>query len=121
MISLISLFLFFHTVFFNETVQDAFGYDDAYKSIVWVIELWTGSACGDLYNLEDREKLRFYAKPTFRIICSVLVIVYGLYLVSRAGFLWDLVLFELHVIAFMLIAAIDLWEETRGKMMQNVK
>lgn len=115
----ISLFLYFHIVYFNETVQDAFGYYDGYKSIVWLIELWIGLTCGELYILEDREKLHFYVKQKFRVICSAPVIVYGLYLVSKAGFLWDLVLFELHTIAFMLIAIIALWEERRNRTEQK--
>lgn len=65
-IALISLFLYFHIVCFNETVKNAFGYYDGYKSMVFVIDFWIGSACGELYNLEDSKKLRFYVKPKFR-------------------------------------------------------
>ena len=121
-IGLLAIFICIHITCFNPIMQDVFGYyADDYRLIVFFVEYWVISSSAYLINIEDGQKLRFYAKPKFRVLCSVLVIVYGLYLVSKAGFLWDLVLFELHTIAFMLIAAIDLWEETRNKIMQNEK
>lgn len=102
-------------------MQDVFRYyADGYKLIVFFVEYWVVSSSAYLINIEDSKKLRFYVKPKFRVFGCIPVIVYGLYLVSKAGFLWDLVLFELHAIAFMLIATIDLWEESRKQTEQKV-
>lgn len=102
-------------------MQDVFRYYvDGYNLIVFFVEYWVVSSSAFLINIEDSKKLRFYAKPQFRFFGSIPVIVYGLYLVSKAGFLWDLVLFELHTIAFMHIAIIDLWEGRRNQTEQKV-
>ena len=120
-IGLLAIFIDLHITCFNHIMQDVFRYyADGYKLIVFFVEYWVVSSSAYLINIEDSKKLRFYVKPKFRFFGFIPVIVYGLYLVSKAGFLWDLVLFELHAIAFMLIATIDLWEESRKQTEQKV-
>lgn len=120
-IGLLAIFIDLHITCFNHIMQDVFRYyADGYKLIVFFVEYWVVSSSAYLINIEDSKKLRFYVKPKFRFFGCIPVIVYGLYLVSKAGFLWDLVLFELHAIAFMLIATIDLWEESRKQTEQKV-
>ena len=120
-IGLLAIFIDLHITCFNHIMQDVFRYyADGYKLIVFFVEYWVVSSSAYLINIEDSKKLRFYVKPKFRVFGCIPVIVYGLYLVSKAGFLWDLVLFELHAIAFMLIATIDLWEESRKQTEQKV-
>ena len=115
--ALLAIFLYFRIDYFNETMHRVFYFYDGYQQIVFFVESWILGRSLVFYNMEDGQKLHFYVKPEFRVICSILVIVYGLYLVSKAGFLWDVVLFELHMIAFLMIACIDLWEKRRK---QNV-
>lgn len=113
--ALLATFLYFRIVHFNGTMHRVFRFYDSYRQIILFIESWISGCSLVFSNMEDGQKLHFYAKPKFRFFGCIPVIVYGLYLISKAGFLWDLVLFELHLIAFMLIAAIDLWEERRNQ------